>query len=470
MPIFSDYDIEHSYYNSDALVRIQRLIAEHSTNKQDIRDIAFSDIDFEGVNHILDLGCAFGYSILGLKERIRPGTHIVGFDLQESYQKPFLKVCRQVGANGEFHISDVAELATFPPQSFDLVISSFSMYFFPDSLAHIAGVLKREGAFVAITHSEDILRELIMDIASVMDTFEVKTPEVFCIQRLFQEFSCENGREILTPHFGSIICNPFENKLQFAKKDLGKFVDYVDMKKHLFFKEVYEHNPDNVTSVLENVMATVAEKAEKKEWVEFNKNDCVFICREPLHGSGSTPHHVVTPTYCSSCSHEIAEKKIEGRKRSFCVQCGYIDYRNPLPVAAAVVLNELGEILLVRRANHPMRGMWCLPCGFAEIDEEMNEAALRELVEETGLVAEQCTLLDVSNSHNYFYGNLLMVTYLVHATHGNLKPGDDAMETRYFAIDDMPPLAFSSHEKSLKLFRSRERETGEYQRKKEKLA
>ena len=141
MPIFSDYDIEYSYYNCDALLRIQKLITENSTNKEDIRNIAFSDIDFNKVNHILDLGCAFGYSILGLKERIQPGTHIVGFDLQESYQKPFLKACRQIDANGEFHISDVAELATFPSYFFDLVISSFSMYFFPDSLAHIAAVI-----------------------------------------------------------------------------------------------------------------------------------------------------------------------------------------------------------------------------------------------------------------------------------------------------------------------------------------
>ncbi len=165
----------------------------------------------------------------------------------------------------------------------------------------------------------------------------------------------------------------------------------------------------------------------------------------------------------------IAEhSKIEGRKRSFCVKCGYIDYKNPLPVAASVVPNEQGEILIVRCANHPMRGMWCLPCGFAEIDEEMNEAALRELEEETGLVAEQCTLLDVSNSHNYFYGNLLMVTYRVHATHGRLRPGDDAMETRYFTIDDMSPLVFFSHEKALNLYSSRDIETGEDQGEKEK--
>jgi 8-oxo-dGTP diphosphatase len=454
MPIFSDYDIEYSYYNCDALLRIQKLITENSTNKEDIRNIAFSDIDFNKVNHILDLGCAFGYSILGLKERIQPGTHIVGFDLQESYQKPFLKACRQVGANGEFHISDVAELAAFPAYFFDLVISSFSMYFFPDSLANIAGVMKQDGTFIAITHSEEILRELIVDIATSMSDLGMKLPEIFCIQRLFQEFSCENGKERLEPYFGSISRKPFDNRLHFVKKDLNKFIDYVEMKKHLFLKEVYEQIPDNVTSVLENAMSAIAVKVEQRGWVDFNKNDCVFVCKEPRGGRKKIPHRLISPVFCNSCGNQISEKKIEGRKRGFCGECGYIVYENPLPVAAVIISNSQNEVLLVRRGNHPMRGMWCLPCGFAETDENMEETALRELREETGLVGEKCCLVDVSNSHNYFYGNLLMVTYVVSSFQGTLQAGDDALDARYFSFNNLPPLAFPSHEKALDLFSS----------------
>jgi 8-oxo-dGTP diphosphatase len=452
MPIFSDHDIEYSYSNSDALIRIQRLITEHSTNQHDIRDAAFSDIDFSKVNHILDLGCAFGYSILGLKKRIRPGTHIVGFDLQESYQKPYLAACRKIGANGEFHISDVAELATFPAHFFDLVIACYSMYFFPDSLDNIAGVLKKDGSFIAITHSEDILRELIQHIPEAMNDLGVKLPEILCIQRLFQEFSCENGHKLLQPFFGEITNKPFNNRLSFTPEELNKFADYVEMKKHLFLKEAYEEVPDNVTSILDSVMTTIGAKAAQKGWVEFNKNDCVFICRNPLNQKSKRKHHSVTPHFCSSCGSPISEKKIDGRNRGFCTECGYIVYKNPLPVAAAIVCNERQEILLVRRANHPMRGMWCLPCGFAEIDEEIDEATLRELLEETNLVGENCSLVDASNSHNFFYGNLLMVTYLVKSVQGTLQAGDDAADARYFAFDDLPILAFPAQERALNIF------------------
>ncbi len=101
-----------------------------------------------------------------------------------------------------------------------------------------------------------------------------------------------------------------------------------------------------------------------------------------------------------------------------------------------------------------MRGMWCLPCGFAETDEEIDEAALRELREETGLEGEDCRLIDVSNSRNFFYGNLLMVTYTVKSVQGDLQAGDDAIEARYYPLHDLPVLAFPSQEKALKIYLS----------------
>ncbi len=454
MPIFSDNDIEFSYYDSEVHRRIQQLIADHSTNKQDIRTAAFSDLDFSKIHHILDLGCAFGYSILGLKDRLQPGTHIVGFDLQESYQQPYLDACRKIGGRGEFHISDVAELATYPDNFFDLVIASFSMYFFPDSLAHIAGVLKDDGYFVTITHSEDLLRELIEYIPEVMGDMGVKIPEILCIQRLFQEFSCENGQQLLAPFFAEISHKKFDNRLRFAEGDLGKFTDYVEMKKHMFFKEAYEECPDNVTSVLEGVMEAVIAQAAQKGWVEFNKNDCVFISSKPIHRRKKS-HYSKVPNYCSSCGSRISAKKIDGRNRGFCNDCGYIVYENPLPVAAVIVCNDKNEVLLVRRGNHPMRGMWCLPCGFAENDEEIDQAALRELREETGLEGVGSTLVDVSSSHNFFYGNLLMVTYAVDSVRGTLQARDDAMDAHYFSLEDLPVMAFTVHQRALNIYAGR---------------
>ncbi len=290
-----------------------------------------------------------------------------------------------------------------------------------------------------------------------MSGLGVKLPEVLCVQRLFQEFSCENGRLLLEPYFARVIHKPFSNRLRFGRGELGRFANYVEMKKHLFFKEAYEEIPDNVTSVLASVMAAVGAKAAQKGWVEFNKNDCVFICTGPVQARKKI-HNSRIPSNCSSCGSAISEKKIDGRNRGFCTECGFIVYDNPLPVAAAIVLNEQNEILLVRRGNHPMRGMWCLPCGFAEIDEEIDEAVLRELREETGLKGEGCSLIDVSNSRNFFYGNLLMVTYFVRSIQGTLKAGDDAIDAHYFSLNDFPVLAFPSQQRAVKIFRGRDRQ------------
>ena len=133
---------------------------------------------------------------------------------------------------------------------------------------------------------------------------------------------------------------------------------------------------------------------------------------------------------------------------------GAIAYENPLPVAAAVVTNERGEVLLVRRARHPMKGMWCLPCGFAEKDEQIEEAALRELEEETHLRGRVVRLLDAVTARNYFYGNLVMITFEVGNVSGAPAPGDDAAEVRYFPPDRIPPLAFPCQEQAIQRLRA----------------
>jgi ADP-ribose pyrophosphatase YjhB (NUDIX family)/glycine cleavage system H lipoate-binding protein len=135
-----------------------------------------------------------------------------------------------------------------------------------------------------------------------------------------------------------------------------------------------------------------------------------------------------------------------------------IFYGNPLPVAAAVVLNERHEVLLIKRKNEPQRGMWCLPIGFAETGESIAAAALRELREETGLGGRVLQLLDADSLESDFYGDMLIVTYEVEKLNGAEIPGDDAEEVAYFPTQHLPKLAFSSNEKAIRLCRQIHRE------------
>lgn len=448
VPAYTGAEIEQTYRDLDLHQAANTIVYAHSVNRRDIRDFALQGVDFSRVHNILDLGCGFGFSTLGFRGKLRPNTHIVGLDIHETYQRPFLQACETVGAIGEFHASDVAELVTYPPRSFDLVFSCYSLYFFPEVVQDIARVLTEHGTLVAVTHSRETLAELIRHIPPTLASLGIKVPELLGMQKLLQSFSSENGDGLLRPSFAEVKRRVFSNRLRFGQGELSHVEVYLAMKKRLLLKEVYEASPDAVGAALERIMAALATEAAAKGAVTFRKDDAVFTCRVPRAASQELARTTV-PRHCAACGNPLVERKIEGRQRSLCVHCGAIAYENPLPVAAAVVTNRRGEVLLVRRARHPMKGMWCLPCGFAEKDEQIEEAVLRELREETRLKGRIVRLLDAVTARNYFYGNLVMITFEVSGATGVPAPGDDAAEVCFFPLDRLPPLAFPCQERAI---------------------
>jgi len=155
--------------------------------------------------------------------------------------------------------------------------------------------------------------------------------------------------------------------------------------------------------------------------------------------------------YCERCGARLVTMELEGRPRDVCGDCGRVAYRNPLPVAAAVVLNDRREVLLVRRRNEPHAGRWCLPTGFAEMGETIDEAALRELREETGVVGEIHRLLTARSLPDDFYGDLLFICFEVDKTGGTEAPGDDAETLSYFPFAELPTLAFDAHTEAVQV-------------------
>jgi 8-oxo-dGTP diphosphatase len=154
----------------------------------------------------------------------------------------------------------------------------------------------------------------------------------------------------------------------------------------------------------------------------------------------------MTKNYCPQCRTKLVKKFIEGRERLFCPACKEPLYENPVPVAACVVFDKEGSVLLVKRAVPPRKGEWCLPGGFIELGESAETAALRELAEETGLTGGDVRLIDVVPASSDRYTSVLMIGYLVGRTRGVLCPGDDSAETVYFSPAAVPALAFKSHQ------------------------
>ena len=99
-------------------------------------------------------------------------------------------------------------------------------------------------------------------------------------------------------------------------------------------------------------------------------------------------------SYCAFCG-SISTQTSWPRR---CLQCGNTVYRNPLPVA--VVLQPVGNgLVVVRRNTEPSKGTLTLPGGYVDFGETWQEAARRELLEETGIDAagSEISLYDVQN-------------------------------------------------------------------------
>lgn len=153
--------------------------------------------------------------------------------------------------------------------------------------------------------------------------------------------------------------------------------------------------------------------------------------------------------YCPVCGTGLSLKKVEDRKRAVCPACGWINYENPLPCAAALVRNSEGEILLVKRGVEPGKGEWALPSGFIEIDETPERACLRELKEETGLEGRIARLVGVYSQESVMYKYVLIAGYQVEAR-GIPHPGSDSEGVQFFSAEELPRIAFPSHLKMIK--------------------
>jgi 8-oxo-dGTP diphosphatase len=138
--------------------------------------------------------------------------------------------------------------------------------------------------------------------------------------------------------------------------------------------------------------------------------------------------------------------------RPVCPACGYIVYLNP-PIAAGVIAERGdGQIVLVLRGENPGKGLWGLPTGFMEIDETVETTARRECLEETGLTVELGDLWGVwSYHHEYKQTAGVLVLYTARVVAGEPRAGSDSVQTRFFALDEIPveQLAFSTHREAL---------------------
>lgn len=106
------------------------------------------------------------------------------------------------------------------------------------------------------------------------------------------------------------------------------------------------------------------------------------------------------------------------------------------------------RLLLVQRGKDPFAGKWALPGGFLEETETLEECARRELKEETGLSAPLRfeELKSFSTVDRDPRGRTITVAFLAEVPLAEVAGADDAADARWFALDEIPELAFDHDE------------------------
>lgn len=143
--------------------------------------------------------------------------------------------------------------------------------------------------------------------------------------------------------------------------------------------------------------------------------------------------------YCQRCGQLTHEREIDGRLRPVCIACGAVTWLDP-KVAVAVVIERDGKVLLGLRAPGTREpGKWGIPAGFVDRGERVEDAAIREMAEETGLhVTIGPVLAAISDTGD----PVILLVYPALSATGDPVAGDDLVELGWFAPDALPDLAF----------------------------
>jgi len=132
------------------------------------------------------------------------------------------------------------------------------------------------------------------------------------------------------------------------------------------------------------------------------------------------------------------------------------DWPRPMVTVDAVVFTYSGhraQVLLINRKNEPFKGKWALPGGFVGMDEELEDAVVRELAEETGLAGVQ-----LEQMHTFGKvgrdprGRQITIVFMgiANEQQTKIKAGDDAAEAKWFDIEKLPKNMAFDHDEVLK--------------------
>jgi ADP-ribose pyrophosphatase YjhB (NUDIX family) len=154
-------------------------------------------------------------------------------------------------------------------------------------------------------------------------------------------------------------------------------------------------------------------------------------------GGGVPPWLASSLNFCTRCGDALQFGPAEGedRDRLVCGSCGFIAYVNPRLVVTTIPINDQGEVILLRRGIEPGKGWWAQPGGFLEVDETVTEAAIRETLEETGLVVEPGEIVGL---YSRLEAAVVVIAFEARVVSGAYRLNPEALEIQAFRPEAIP--------------------------------
>ncbi len=147
------------------------------------------------------------------------------------------------------------------------------------------------------------------------------------------------------------------------------------------------------------------------------------------------------PRFCPQCAAPLAS--VDG-----CGVCGWIHYRDPKLAVVVLVRDAHGRLLYIRRNHEPAMYQWSWPSGFVDAGERVEDAAAREVREETGIEAVVEALLGVWSAAGE---QVVVIGYRARAIGGALRPGVEALAAAWIPLEPAArrPLPVFAHDAAI---------------------
>ncbi|MFH1464732.1 MAG: class I SAM-dependent methyltransferase [Pseudomonadota bacterium] len=247
---------------------ISSMLARRSTNRAEIRAALLTGLGLGGIHRVLELGCGFGFLSEAVAARVAPAACYLGVDACAANGAPFLRRVAATGRRPSFLHMRLGAALPWPDRSFELVLCSWSLYFFPEIIAEISRVLAPGGLLLAITHDERAFTGLL-EAGGLGDQGREA-------EALLRRFSARNGADLLAPSFGRVERVDYPNRLRFGPEHEDDLLAYLAFKLPVLLSEP-PPGPDLPPAVAASARATLC--AHGEVWVE--KDDACFRCWEP---------------------------------------------------------------------------------------------------------------------------------------------------------------------------------------------